>query len=485
MGVIPSSVRGQDKQARCSMRRRGRRVSVTELRRYNRQLVAHDAEDARENLQHIRGGVLAGILRQPRKHDGGREVTEYKAFTRPLWTCADGSKALDSIGKLNYEGKKAFLQLLRLTRLLEHFEDEVVMSVAKELRVARLAAGSEITAGESCFAVVVSGSLQVSLPRKHASELNDLLSVRKEVDVTELAQVPHPPATSKDRVTTPRSGLRHHNNPRGSTCRGQSLRKHDPFVIGTSGSGRHVQAQTVAPNSKHDVPDRHTTHEKLLHAHIDKKLYGRNTVVDQVCELHVGDVFRPGDSNLIVADGSSRALKVEGGVEGALVVLLPTARFDGCVQNWSSASAKARPSHKSSMTIGEMQEQLMRMPILSGISKAGACALAHVAQEMAPASKGPDSEFVRPAFASGYSAMTEQRVIIRQNAPSRSIYLLLSGPATVVRNDDIKTEQKRATRIETASSRNVEVEQTETNSEELPPGQPDNDDIYESVRTLP
>jgi hypothetical protein len=442
-----------------AMRRRGRPLSVIELRQYNRQLITHEAEDARQNLQQIRGGVLAGILRRPRSHDG-REVTDHKAFVKPLWHAADGSKALEAIGEMNYEGRKAFVQLLRLTRLLDHFEDEVVMAVANGLRVAHLHTRSEVTASEDCFAVVVSGSLRVNLPRKHATKRKNFRKLRAQVDVIELAQVsPHPPpAATKTTAHAPtvlRGGLHRETNTRDNF--------HEP------------QCEIVDSDR--------ITEELLMHEHMDKL-----KLDDEVCELHVGDVFRPGSSSLVLADGSSRALTVEGGTQSALVVLLPTAHFNSCVQQWSTGSSKARSNGASSMTVAEMQDQLMRVPILNGISKAGACTLAHVAQELVPATSGPDAESIRPAFASGYSAMTDQRVVIRQNAPSRSIYLLLSGPATVVCNHDPKkqllAQEKRAIGIQTASSRNIDEEEPVGDSD-VPLEQPNNDDLFHSVRGLP
>lgn len=431
-----------------SIRRRGRKLSVVELRQYHRQMLAHDAEDARENLQQIRGGVLAGVLRRPRTTHDGRELTDRNAFVKPLWTCADGSKALEAIGEMNYEGRKAFVELLRLTRLLDHFEDEVVMGVAKELRVARLSAGSQISPTENCFAIVVSGSLRVSLPRKHARTRRNARKLREQIDVI-ASKIPQPPPAATKRAlaaTTPR-------------------------------------ADRAKPGSEIIDSDR-AAEEQLLHESIDTI-----KLVDEVCELHVGDVFRPGSSSLILPDGSSRLLTVESRAQDALVVLISTARFNACVQQWSTASSKARSNGASSMTVGEMQDQLMRMPLLSGISQAAACTLAHVAKELVPARTGPDAATIRPAFASGYSALTDQRVILRQNAPARSIYLLLSGPATVVYNHDpakqqLLTDEKRATGIQTASSRNMDDDEAAGGHGDVPPEQPDNNDLFESVRRL-
>lgn len=420
-----------------------------ELRQYNRELITHDAEDARQNLQQIRGGVLAGILRRPRSHDG-QEVTDHKAFVKPLWHSADGSKAMEAIGELNYEGRKAFVRLLRLTRLLDHFDDEVVMAVAKALRVAHLTPGSEITASEDCFAIVVSGSLRVCLPRKHAKNRKNLRTLRAQVDVMEVAHaVPQPPpAATKNRA-------RALATPRGSLHREQQCEILDGDRV---------------------------SEEKLLLEHTTNlKLY------DEVCELHVGDVFRPGSSRLVNNDGSFRLLTVEAGSQSTLVALVPTAHFNFCVQQWSTRSSRARSNGASSMTVGEMQDHLTRMPILNGISTAAACTLAHVAQELVPASVGPDAEVIRPAFASGYSSLTDQRVVVRQNAPSRSIYLLLSGPATVVCNHDstrrLLAQERRAgtAGIQTASSRNME-EAEAVGCSEVPTEQPNNDDLYDSVR---
>ena len=433
---------------------RGRRVSVTELRAYRRKLMSHDQEDSRENLQYIRGGVLAGALRMA--EDSRPAASEHAAFVDPLLEAEQGANVLDAIGEFNHPGRLSFTCLLRKTRLLDAFEDECVMAVAKQMVCQQLTQGEQLESTTDCYAVVLSGCVQLSLPRKHAERTREEL----------LYTISHSSHSGRHLLKSPRA--------RAET--------------------------TGSPGARHAI-GQFTPQQVLLSELKEDAEHLKQS--DEVCNLYSGDVFRTGNVGLILpgsAEGlgapsahstdTRRPLLVSGArvskVPGETVMaLISTDAFDLCVQQCQQASGRAYGSGSGrgsgSFTLQQVAQHLERVPLFSGIRRSAACTLAQVAREFVHPSTGADAATVRPAFSTGHSRLSEQHVVVRQNAPARSLFLLLSGPATVVFNSEEKFKTTEGIQ-KTASSRNDEADADP--ADDLPEDQPSNEHLFESVRTI-
>lgn len=424
--------------------RRGRRVSVSELRFQKRVLHKQEERDQRENLHLIRDGVLAGVLRVPKG-----ATPEAGGFLKLLQAAKSGTLALAAIGSVDYRGRLGFTDFVRSTRLLEPFDDETAMAVASKLRVYRLAKGAILShepqaagsgrircPGEDYYTIVLQGVLQLQLPRRH--QRSRFPSLTGSDQLGEEAQAKHNP------------GL-------------QNVVK---AIVGAN--------RLVPTSSKMDEV------QLMEHEVADMKFHAK--AADEVCNLHAGDALRTGF--LIVKEDREplAACAVHG---DALVLRIPTVEFERAV---CSVTQEGR----CGLAFHELVDRLQRMSLFSGLHDATLGTLAVVARETAEPA-GHDAAAIKPAFATGQGELANagRHVIVRQNAPSRSLYLLLSGPCTVVRNIGGRFANRtrpRRTTVETASSRQLEDDQAELQAEaqgevrlgDLPADQPMNEELYDA-----